>query len=117
MEYVLAKELSKPCLCFIVDENFPWKPDFMEKENYKPLQDFLSIVKKEKTIKYFENPSDFESKLSGSLGKYITNQNGIPKQNENACLLPLALYPYIAHPYIDIVILKCYKINVLESNI
>ncbi|KAA3659590.1 MAG: DUF4062 domain-containing protein, partial [Calditrichaeota bacterium] len=29
-EYRHAKKLGKPCLCYFVDEEFPWKPKFIE---------------------------------------------------------------------------------------
>ncbi len=40
MEYELAKKEGKDCLCFIVNEDFDWKPRFIEHEKKQALTDF-----------------------------------------------------------------------------
>lgn len=96
MEYELAKELGKDCLCFIVNKKFPWKPDFIEFEKRKELETFLNIVKEQETLSSFTTPQDFETKLTASLGKWIAAQKG--KDTSDSCI-PLAPFPYITHPY------------------
>jgi formylglycine-generating enzyme required for sulfatase activity len=66
-EYELAKKLGKPCLCFIVEEEFPWNPIFFEKEKYAALESFLKKIKDENTVTSFGSVVDFIVKFSFSL--------------------------------------------------
>jgi hypothetical protein len=103
LEYELAKEWGKDCLCFIVDEDFPWKKKFMEFGKQKELDSFLDKVKKENVCSFFTTVKDFESKISTSLGKLIAEKiaGAEPKDKEGASrtYIPLAPAPFIAHPY------------------
>lgn len=99
-EYELAKKLRKDCLCFIIQKGHPWIPDFIEFEKKKRLNSFLDSVKKERVLSFFTTVSDFEIKLSTSLGKLIANKKGtdMQKKGPGVCI-PIAPTPYIAHPY------------------
>lgn len=103
LEYELAKNLDKDCLCFIVAKNHPWNPEFIEFERLKNLTDFLKIIKKEKTVEFFSTPADFESKLSASLGKLLVDKQEQAKSEtpiaKSQSLIPIAPTPFIAHPY------------------
>ncbi len=70
-EYELAKKLKKSCHCFIVDEDFQWKPKFCEFEKRPQLNVFLKTIRDENTTSFFTTTTDFESKLSSSLGKLL----------------------------------------------
>jgi len=98
LEYELAKDL-KPCLCFIVEESYPWNPKFIEMEKYGALTRFLDKVKKERTVESFKSPDHFMGILSTSLAKHIKEKEGTPVHVEKACLIPAAPIPYMAHPY------------------
>ncbi len=99
MEYELAKELGKDCLCFIVEKRFPWDPEFMEIEKYAELKAFLDEVKKACVVEFFKTPGHFMGVLSSSLANLIAKKKGTPGQKDSACLIPRAPFPYMAHPY------------------
>jgi|GEM_PF-576414 len=98
-EYELAKELGKDCLCFIVEEDFPWNPEFFEFEKRQELKDFLDIVREKETLSFFGSVSDFKTKLSTSLGKLKAKKEGTTVQKKDEYMIPFAPAPYIAHPY------------------
>jgi hypothetical protein len=101
MEYELAKELKKDCLCFIVEKGFVWNPDFIEMDKYAELKAFLEEVKTACVVETFKGSDDFENKLSISLGRLLASKTGTVKREkeESLCLIPRAPYPYMAHPY------------------
>ncbi len=116
LEYELALELRKDCLCFVVNEELAWKPKFMEKENPGKLREFLALVKNDKTVVSFKSPKDFESKLASSLGKLLEKKakaagsadsagpgagarNAAAAAAAGGAIIPQAPAPYIAHPY------------------
>ncbi|MDQ1354878.1 MAG: hypothetical protein QG657_5187, partial [Acidobacteriota bacterium] len=78
LEYEMAKDLKKPCLCFIVEENHPWNPKFFEREKYGALERFLKKLKKECVVEFFKSPEDFGLRLSTSLAKHIKEKEGTP---------------------------------------
>jgi len=98
LEYELAIKLKKDCLCFIVEERYPWDPGLIEMDKHSNLKAFLGIIKKERTFVYFESPKDFESKLATSLGKFIAEQKAETAKTWEA-IIPMAPSPFIAHPY------------------
>lgn len=101
LEYELAKELGKPCLCFVVDKTHSWPFDLIEIEKITELKDFLQIVQKDLVTTYFTTPSDFEAKLANSLGNHLLSIRG-PVDDEQRSpknLIPIAPTPFIAHPY------------------
>lgn len=73
-EYDLAGRLGKDRLLFVVDENHPWSPKWIDLEKHQALQDFLAKVKKETTISYFTSPSAFKNKFSTALGKVLQSK-------------------------------------------
>jgi hypothetical protein len=74
-EYELAGKLGKECLFFVVDNNYPWSPKFIDWEKHQQLQDFLSKVKKETTVSFFTSPSDFKNTFSTTLGKVLQSKS------------------------------------------
>lgn len=99
-EYELAKELGKDCLCFIVKEDFPWNPNFFERDKYREFTAFLETIKTACVVEFFKSPDDFAKKLSASLGNLITEKRGkTVKEEGKSTRIPLPPTPYIAHPY------------------
>lgn len=103
IEYELAKKKSKECLCFIVEETHPWNPKYIEHDKKDKLNQFLSRIKKEKTVAFFTSPDDFYKKLSISIGKHLIDfeKKSSGKKNiiDNEDLIPTAPIPYIANSY------------------
>ena len=102
-EYDLARTEGKDCLCFIVDPEFAWKPSFCEFDKKDRLDAFMKVVKEQTTGASFGAVSDFESKLSTSLGKLLVEKLGTEEDKKHieagGRLIPVAPTPYIAHPY------------------
>jgi len=98
MEYELATDFKKQCLCFIVKDDFPWNPKFMEIAKLPALDAFLDIVKKDRVVDFFTTPEDFAGKLATSLAAAAKKQKGeaVPDGKRP---IPDAPFPYIAHPY------------------
>lgn len=103
LEYELADQLGKDCLCFMIEKNYRWPPGWIEMGNYPKLVEFLAKVKNKKTVTTFTGPADFSSKFSTSLGKLITRKKTSPWMGtlsvDRPTWLPLAPSPYIAHSY------------------
>jgi len=70
-EYDLAKKERKPCLCFVVDGDFDWKPKFFEVEKHAELKAFLEKVKDKNVVTSFTDAADFRTKFATSLGNKL----------------------------------------------
>jgi hypothetical protein len=99
-EYEMAKKEGKDCLCFIVENSYPWPIKFVQMDNYRKLQAFLEKIKVENVVSFFESRDNFTAKLSGSLGILLAEQQSeTASQKEYEYMIPFAPAPYIAHPY------------------
>jgi len=74
-EYELARELARPCLCFIVQKDFGWNPQHIEFAQTKPLEKFLAQVQKENNVAFFTTAADFGNKLTTALSRQL--QKGV----------------------------------------
>ena len=103
LEYELARELGKPRLCFIVDEDHPWPPKFIESDKADELREFLEHVKTELVTTTFTTPADLGHKLAASLGSLLLKiERGDAEEKSAgrpARLIPVAPTPFLAHPY------------------
>ena len=70
-EYELARELGRPCLCFIVQKGFHWNPDFIEFAQKTLLENFLGRIQKENQVAFFTTPEDFGNKLTIALSRQL----------------------------------------------
>lgn len=66
-EYHHAILKGKEVYCFIIDENFEWPSKL--KEDSIQLQDFLSKIKRDYTVKFFKTPKDLEVAVTQVLAK------------------------------------------------
>jgi hypothetical protein len=75
LEYERAVELKKPVFVFVVDEDFDWKPAYIEGE---PGRAQLAALKQRlsasHTIERFTSPTDLAFKVSTSVSNYLTKQ-------------------------------------------
>lgn len=75
LEYERAVELHKHAFVFIVDEEFEWKPSYIEGE---PGRARLAALKQRlsanHTIERFTSPTDLAFKVSTSISNYLTKQ-------------------------------------------
>jgi hypothetical protein len=81
-EYELAKKEGKLCLCFIVDEDFSWKPKFIEMGKYAELKAFLKKVKEKNVVTFFGSVDDFKSKFTASLNRQLRKMELGKKEDE-----------------------------------
>ena len=79
-EYLHAKNKGKSVLCFVVSDNQPWLPKFIEKdaEKIKKLDDFKTRILKGKTVDFFEAPDDLGMKIATSVHNYLEELKPIP---------------------------------------
>lgn len=71
-EFHFAEEKNKPTFCFIIDDNHPWRPGFIESE---PGQSKLKALKNKisRTVvrDTFTTPEDLAYKVASSLGRFL----------------------------------------------
>lgn len=68
LEYEEAIKNKIPILIYLIDENHPISPKFVDKdERATMLSDFKAIITKNHTISYFTTPEDLGKKLSSDL--------------------------------------------------
>ena len=71
-EYQYAKKLGIPCLCYFVDEDFPWLPKFMEKGSAgDKLKLFKNNISKEHVRENFREPHHLKYNIIRDLGNWI----------------------------------------------
>jgi len=75
LEYERAVELKKPVFAFIVDDDFEWKPTFLEGE---PGRSRLSALKQRLWASHipegFTSPTDLAFKVSTSVSNYLSRK-------------------------------------------
>jgi CheY-like chemotaxis protein len=71
-EFDFAQEQRKPTFCFLVDDEFPWSPKFIETE---PGQSKLKLFKQRVSATFvrdtFTTPDDLAYKIASSLGRFL----------------------------------------------
>lgn len=80
-EYLNARNKGKAVLCFVVSEDQPWLPKFIENnpEKLKKLEDFKAEILKGKTVDFFTTPADLGMKVATSIHNYLEHHK--PKGN------------------------------------
>jgi tetratricopeptide (TPR) repeat protein len=79
MEYVHARKLRRPIYCFLLDENQPWLPRWIESEPGKTkLEDFKKRIQTQHVCGYFTTPDDLRAKVANALSHFVANQKAIP---------------------------------------
>lgn len=81
-EYDHAVKHQKPIFCFMVDEEHPWPPKMIEEPSGRTkLQNFKQHISKSYVRDTFTTPEDLAFKLAASIGRYLTQDNGLPQQD------------------------------------
>jgi hypothetical protein len=75
-EFDLTRDCGIKLLAFLVDENCPWLPKFIEKEpGQSKLELFKAKILKSVTRETFTTPDDLGFKVSSALARFlITNK-------------------------------------------
>lgn len=71
-EFRYALEKHIPVLAFIINDNVPVKPEFIEKDHPEKLDAFKTLVKTGRLVEWWSNPDDLAQKVTNSLYKQIT---------------------------------------------
>lgn len=72
LEYEGARKKGIPCLIFLLNEELPWPPQFIDKgKDGEKLLKFREILKKNHTCKYFTNPEELSIDVIISLKAYL----------------------------------------------
>ncbi len=73
-EFDHAQKLGKPIFGFIVDENHPWPPKFIEHTQQTKLDAFLSKVKRQ-PVEFFTTPDNLAHNIATSVGRYLSEHH------------------------------------------
>jgi hypothetical protein len=67
MEFRAAREAKVPVLAFVLDEDVPWPPKFVERERAAELSRFKAAIDKEVTRRTFRSPDELMALVTQSL--------------------------------------------------
>lgn len=70
-EFHYAIEKGIPVLAFLLDDNVPVKPEYMEKEHPEKLAAFKNEVKKGRLVEWWRTPDELAQKVTAALHKQI----------------------------------------------
>jgi CheY-like chemotaxis protein len=72
MEYDFAAGLGTPTFCFVVEDDHPWRPAFVEGDPGRTkLAAFKARIGSAVVLDRFTTPDDLAYKISASLGRYL----------------------------------------------
>ena len=93
-EYQHAKGLQKPCLCYVVDEDFPWKRKFIETGNAEDeLERFKNAISKEHVRSDFKEPLHLENNIIRDLSNWLAdNRPGLGRDTLETGEDPVSAY-------------------------
>lgn len=85
LEYEEAIKNRIPILIYIIDENHPISPKFVDRdEKAGMLSDFKAIITKNHTISYFTTPEDLGKKLTSDLLDVLESLDNIKIDYDNS---------------------------------
>lgn len=71
-EFDFARAKEKPTFCFVVDEEYPWPPKFIEMgPGQGRLQEFIGRLRQKTVVDTFATPEDLAFKVASSLGRFL----------------------------------------------
>lgn len=94
LEYQHAKKLDIPCLCYFVDEDFPWQRKFIETgAAEEKLKRFKSQISKEHVRANFREPLTLENNIIRDLSNWLAdNRPQLKKEALKPGQNPVAMY-------------------------
>jgi len=69
IEFDYARQLKRPCLCFVVDEAFSWKGEFREVKALPKLRALKSKIDRTVIRETFTTPEELALKVAHSLSR------------------------------------------------
>lgn len=99
MEYERAVTKNKPCLIFLIDNEYPLESFNIEKgDGALKLLEFKKRLLKDNIVKFFTSPEDLRGQIIHSLVSHrITDAHNL--HSKYSGIVPSRPEPYIAHPY------------------
>jgi hypothetical protein len=80
MEYLKARELKKPCFCFLVDPSHPWPDEFKDKGlSEQFLAAFKTGIESSIVRASFTTPEDLGQKVAATLARWLSQAQPIAK--------------------------------------
>jgi CheY-like chemotaxis protein len=74
-EFDVARKHHKSTFCFVIDEDFPWPPKFIDLGSARSkLSAFKEKVSKNVIHDTFTTPDDLAYKVAAALGRFLTTQ-------------------------------------------
>jgi formylglycine-generating enzyme required for sulfatase activity len=70
-EYDHAQKLDRPCLCYLVDEDFSWPPKLIEISALEKLRQFKNKIAKEHIRSTFKEPLHLENNILRDLSIWL----------------------------------------------
>jgi len=71
-EFDFARKSSKPTFCFVIDNEYPWLPRYIEDEpGQSKLKEFKERIRRQVVTDVFSSPEDLAYKLTGALGRFL----------------------------------------------
>jgi hypothetical protein len=77
LEYDRARELAKPILCFLLDDDQPWPPSQIDAD-YTRIGAFRKRLLEQHLVGRFTTPNDLASKVALSISQYSRHVEGVP---------------------------------------
>ena len=92
MEYHYAVEHEKPVFCFVIDEDYPWRPLLIDGEpSQSKLKAFKERINTSLVRDTFTTPEELAFKVATSVGRYLFTKAIKEKLDQVAEKLPVAV--------------------------
>src|SRR6266568_3830500 len=97
LEYRTAIARPVPALIFLLDEDAPWPPKFIDQgEPRQRVETFREELKRKKLVSFFNSPDDLRAKTTQAIAKVVTQlQADQSKTESDVQLAPVAAKPQI----------------------
>ncbi len=95
-EFDHAQKLGKPIFGFIIGDEHPWPPKYIEHDKKAKLDAFLSKVKKQ-PVEFFTTPDNLAQNIASSVGHYLSDHKPITNHQlpvTDPCCSTLPTQPY-----------------------
>jgi conflict system STAND superfamily ATPase/uncharacterized protein DUF4062 len=77
-----AEKLRKPCLAFVVSEDTPWPPKFIDGFKGERINWLREYLLTEKTASFFSSPHQLGSLVQAAVTKHLDESNRTPSSKE-----------------------------------
>jgi hypothetical protein len=97
LELRYAERLAKPCLAFVLSEDAPWPPRFIDRLNGEHINRLREHLLTEKTASFFSSPHQLASLVQAAVTKHLSEKfeqaGGINQQDDQSSIAVLVFDP------------------------